>query len=177
VVDPPGIPEPVCPPIEHDPQTAVTRKDASQPGVSGVCVSRDHDEPLRDALTPAWCPLARRRYRGSGHSCRLTRSREISSDTAAGSCRRRSRPPVDETGPSILRSMIAPPTVGPVGRDQPPVAASPERPAIHAPRTPFRRLPVCAWLPSTGHDAICRLAPQGGRSKRLSSGPSCGYQR
>ena len=71
-VDPAGIPQTVCPPIEHDPQTAVLREDTSQLGVSRVFVSRDHDEPPGDGLAPAPCPLSRRRYRGSGHSCRLT---------------------------------------------------------------------------------------------------------
>ena len=82
-VDPTGIPETVCPPIQHDPQPAVIREDASQLGVSGGFVARDYDEPPADGLAPAPCPLARRRYRGSRHSRRLTMSRWISSDTAA----------------------------------------------------------------------------------------------
>ena len=72
VVDPPGIPEPVGPPIEDDSQPAVTREDAAQLGVSGGFVARDHDKPPGDGLAPAPCPLSRRRYRSSGHSCRLT---------------------------------------------------------------------------------------------------------
>ena|SRR6266567_664186 len=68
VVDPTGIPETVCPPIEHDLQTAVTPEDASQLGVSGGFVSRDHHEPPGDGPTPAPCPLSRRWHRGSRHS-------------------------------------------------------------------------------------------------------------
>ena len=68
VVDPTGIPETVCPPIEHDPQTAVTPEDASQLGVSGGFVSRDHHEPPDDGPTPAPSPLSRWWHRGSRHS-------------------------------------------------------------------------------------------------------------
>jgi hypothetical protein len=57
-VDPIGIPETVCPPIENDSQLAVIREDASQLGVSRVFVSRDHHEPPGDRLTPAPCPLS-----------------------------------------------------------------------------------------------------------------------
>jgi hypothetical protein len=69
VVDPTGIPETVCPPIEHDPQTAVAPEDASQLGVSGGFVSRDHHEPPGDG--PAPCPLSRWWHRGSRHSLSL----------------------------------------------------------------------------------------------------------
>ena len=68
VIDPTGIPKTVCPPIEHDPHTAVTPEDESQLGVSGVFLSRDHHEPPGDGLTPAPCPLSRRGHRGSRHS-------------------------------------------------------------------------------------------------------------
>ena len=65
VVDPTGIPETVCPPIEHDPQTTVTLEDASQLGVSGVLVSRDHHEPPGGGLTLTPCPLSCRWHRGA----------------------------------------------------------------------------------------------------------------